>query len=58
MPQTIADWLILSGVLMWDGIIMLFIWRHSQPSWRRKPRVPKAVKGRITYDRDEYGGII
>lgn len=57
MPDTIADWAILTGVALWDLGLWLVIRWHARPSWLRKPNVPKAIGGRVTYDRDVDGTI-
>jgi hypothetical protein len=54
----IADIAIVAGILLWDLAILRVIWHYSRPSWRRKPKVPKALKTRITFDRDEWGDIL
>lgn len=49
---------IVTGVVAWDGAVLWWIIRHARPSWRRKLKVQKAYKTRITYDRNEWGNVV
>jgi hypothetical protein len=58
MPDHLWQWGIVSIVLGWDLMVVWTISRYTRPSWKRKPKVAKTVKRRITYDRAPDGGII
>lgn len=53
MTESIAQWGVFVGVVLWDLAVAIAVWRHGRNriSWREEVRPPKSIKkDRVTRD--------